>query len=61
MDKQYYRNGQLQSKGNYKDNKHDGLWEQYYDNGLLHCKGNYKDGEKEERIYNENKKAKEKS
>ena len=30
---QYWDNGQLDNKGNYKDGKKDGLWEWYYPNG----------------------------
>ena len=41
----YHENGQLKSKGNFKDGKQDGLWEGFYDNGQLGGKGNYKDGE----------------
>ena len=47
MDKQYYRNGQLSRKENYRYGEKDGLWEHYHENGQLKFKGNYKDGEKE--------------
>ena len=40
----YHRNGQVESKGNYKDGKKEGLWECYYKNGQLASKGNYIDG-----------------
>jgi antitoxin component YwqK of YwqJK toxin-antitoxin module len=40
----YYHNGQLASKGNFKDGKLDGLWESYHENGQLQSKGNFKDG-----------------
>jgi hypothetical protein len=43
----YYKNGQLKSKGNFKDNKQDGLWKWYYDDGQLKSKVNYKDGEED--------------
>ena len=29
---EYYFNGQLAQKGNYKDGKRDGLWKWYYEN-----------------------------
>ena len=41
----YYDNGQLRSKENWKDGKPDGLWEEYHDNGKLSSKGNFKKGE----------------
>ena len=40
----YHENGQLASKGNWKDGKRNGLLESYHDNGQLKTKGNYKDG-----------------
>ena len=43
----YYKNGQLKSKGNFKDNKQDGLWKWYYDDGQLKSKVNYKDGKED--------------
>ncbi len=39
-----YENGQLWSKGTYKDGKEDGAFEIYYENGQLERKANYKDG-----------------
>ena len=39
-----YANGQLWSKGTYKDGKEDGAFEIYYENGQLERKANYKDG-----------------
>jgi antitoxin component YwqK of YwqJK toxin-antitoxin module len=39
----YHNNGQLWSKGSYKNGKKEGYWE-YYDNGQLISKGLYKDG-----------------
>jgi antitoxin component YwqK of YwqJK toxin-antitoxin module len=35
----YYKNGQLEEKGTYKDGEWDGLWEEYYKNGQLKGKG----------------------
>ena len=46
----YYENGQLNWKGNYKDDCLDGPWEYYYDNGQLSYKGNYIGG-KEDGIF----------
>jgi|TARA_B110000902_G_scaffold125559_1_gene146538 antitoxin component YwqK of YwqJK toxin-antitoxin module len=43
----YYENGQLSSKGNYKDGKKDGLWEYFDENGQLRFKSNYKDGKED--------------
>ena len=45
-----YKNGQLNSKENFKDGKRDGLSEWYYENGKLQVKSNYKDG-KENGLY----------
>ena len=42
--KGYYKNGQLEYKGNFIDGKPDGLAEYYYDNGQLKSKGNFIDG-----------------
>ena len=42
---EFYDNGQLERKGNYKDRKREGPWEWYYENGQLSQKGNYKNGE----------------
>ena len=39
----YYDNGQLKSKGLYKDGNRDGIWEYYDENGQLFSKGLYKD------------------
>ena len=38
---QYYDNGELWYKGNWKDGKEYGYWEFYYDNGKLWYKGNF--------------------
>ena len=44
----YYDNGELESKGNYKDDKKVGYWEHYYNgNGELSSKGNYKNDVKD--------------
>ena len=44
----YYKNGKIQTKGNYINGKREGIWEIYFDNGQLYCKcnfkNNYKDG-----------------
>jgi antitoxin component YwqK of YwqJK toxin-antitoxin module len=42
----YHKNGQLSSKGNYKDGKEDGPWVRYHENELLKPKGTFKDGVK---------------
>ena len=41
----YYENGQLEEKINYKEDQLHGLWEGYEDDGQLKYKGNFKDGE----------------
>jgi antitoxin component YwqK of YwqJK toxin-antitoxin module len=41
----YFKNSQLESKGNFKDGEWNGLYESYYENGLLREKANWKDGE----------------
>ena len=38
----YYENGHLKSKENWKDGKLNGLWEIYNYNGQLRSKGRYK-------------------
>lgn len=43
----YYDNGQLESKGKYKNGLRDGVWEDYFDNGQLYSKGLYVNGEQE--------------
>ena len=40
----YHDNGQLESKGTYRDGKRDGSFETYYDNGQLSYKVIFKDG-----------------
>ena len=44
---EFWNNGKLKFKGNYKDGKKDGLWEEYHDNGQLWTKRYYKDGKKD--------------
>jgi len=44
---EYYKNGSLESKSNYKDGKEEGELFWYYQNGKLEIKGNYKDGKEE--------------
>ena len=41
---EFYDNGQLKKKGNYKNGERDGLHETYYDNGQIGIKENYKNG-----------------
>ena len=42
---EYYENGQLWIRENYKDGQQHGLTELYYENGQLSIKGNFKNGE----------------
>ncbi|MGB9697739.1 MAG: toxin-antitoxin system YwqK family antitoxin, partial [Ignavibacteria bacterium] len=42
-----YDNGNLYSKGNYKNGVKEGSWEYYYNNGNLQSKGNFKNGKQE--------------
>ena len=44
---EYYSNGNIGSKGSYKDGEEDGLWEWYHENGNILSKGLYVDGLKE--------------
>jgi len=39
----YYKNGQLEAKCTYKDDKYNGPFEAYYENGALASKGAFKD------------------
>ena len=41
---EFYENGQLKFKGNYKDGKEDGRHEWFYRNGKINMMINYKDG-----------------
>ncbi len=43
----YYKNGQVLCRGNYIENKPDGMWEFWYDNGQLCEERHYKNGQKE--------------
>jgi hypothetical protein len=53
---EYYENGQLKLKSNYKNGEYEGEQLGYYKNGQLWVKINYKDGklEGEFLVYNEN-------
>ena len=54
--KYYYKNGKLQSEGNFKDGKLEGLFKVYYENGNLAAEANFKDGKFEglAKVYYEN-------
>ena len=41
---EYYENGQLMTKGTYKDGDRAGGWEEYYENGQLKMKRTYNAG-----------------
>ena len=41
----FHENGQLRSRGNYKDGKQEGVWERYDENGNLTKTEEWKDGE----------------
>ena len=43
----YYENGQLEYKENFKDGRRNGRTEFYYENGQLQYEWNYKDGKPE--------------
>ena len=43
---EYYENGQLHYRGNFKNGEYNGPFERYYENGHLDGRGNYKDGNK---------------
>lgn len=40
----FYKNGQIESKGNYRNKQRNGYWELYWYTGQLKSKGNYKNG-----------------
>ena len=40
----HLEDGQIESKGKYKDGEEEGLWVSYYYNGELWDKGKYKNG-----------------
>ena len=42
--------GQLKTKGKYKDGNQHGMFEEYYRNGQLFKKGNYINGKEEGRL-----------
>ena len=44
---EFYDNGLLSFKGNYKNGKEDGLWELFHENGQLGSRWNYKNGQEE--------------
>ena len=44
---EYFENGQLKRKGNFKDDKQEGEYLSYYENGQLKIKCNLKDGKEE--------------
>ena len=43
----FYRNGQKQEEGNYKDGIMQGLWTRWYENGQKKLEWNYKDGKQD--------------
>ncbi len=44
LNKEYFSNGELKSKGNYKNDLKYGIHQEYHYNGKLKLKGNYKNG-----------------
>jgi antitoxin component YwqK of YwqJK toxin-antitoxin module len=44
---EYRDNGNLYSKGSYKNGEMDGIWEEYWSNGQLESKGLYKNGKRD--------------
>ena len=46
MKRSWYDNGNLESEGNDKDGRQDGLWKYWHENGQLQYEGNYKDGKR---------------
>jgi len=44
--KTHYKNGQLMTRGNYKNGKKDGSFVSYWSDGQLSDKGNFKNGKK---------------
>ena len=53
----YYCNGQLESEGNWKNGKKDGLWKYYNKKGILKLESNWKNGKKDGLWKNYNKKG----
>jgi antitoxin component YwqK of YwqJK toxin-antitoxin module len=43
----YWENGQLMSKGRFKNGKQEGSWIMYWENGQLMYKGDYKNSKQE--------------
>lgn len=39
--KSYYKNGQMESEGNYTDGKQHGSWKYYYENSQLQSEGSF--------------------
>jgi len=37
----FYKNGQLESRGNYKNGKKHGLWESFHENGKVKHRQNF--------------------
>ena len=46
LQEEYYENGKLELKAEFKNGTHNGKYEEYYKNGNLYKKGQCKDGEK---------------
>jgi len=44
---EFYDDGQLKFRTNYKDGKEDGLYESFYKHGQLKFRGNFKDGKRD--------------
>ena len=45
--KDYYENGQIETTGEYRNDKEEGIHKEYYENGQLKTIGEYKNGEEE--------------
>lgn len=43
-EEQYYDNGQIKSKGDFKNNQRHGLWTYWYENGNVWSEGKFKNG-----------------
>jgi uncharacterized protein (TIGR02145 family) len=46
----YYKNGKLQSVGNLKEGKQDGIWKSYYESGELQFVANFKESKKDGKV-----------
>ena len=44
---EFYDDGQLESRGTFRDGELNGLYEEFYENGQLSFRGNYKDGKQD--------------